>query len=103
MPLSSRTTARPSTRSGSSADGAEQAYHGVEFAPGYDYPMQRIPPSYSDKVLADAVDGMETTVGGAPVAVTIRSYPAGAQLDAAGWLPAGRRGGPTTLWPGPRP
>jgi choline dehydrogenase-like flavoprotein len=75
---------------GVSADGAEQAYHGVEFAPGYDYPMQRIPPSYSDKVLADAVDGMETVVGGAPVAVTIRSYPAARNsIPRDGYQPVG--------------
>ena len=62
----------------------------MEFAPGYDYPMQRIPPSYSDKVLADAVDGMETTVGGAPVAVTIRSYPAARNsIPRDGYRPVG--------------
>ncbi len=33
---------------GVAADVADQTHHGVEFAPGYDYPMQRIPPSYSD-------------------------------------------------------
>ena len=38
---------------GVAADVADQAHLGVEFAPGYDYPMQRIPPSYSDQVLAD--------------------------------------------------
>ena len=56
---------------------------GVTFRPGYDYPMQRIPPSYSDAVLAEAADGMEVTVGGERIAVKIRSYPAGSQLDPA--------------------
>lgn len=75
---------------GVAADGAEQAYHGVEFAPGYDYPMQRVPPSYSDRVLAEAVDGMQTTVGGVPVVVTIRSYPAARNsIPRNGYSPVG--------------
>lgn len=61
---------------GVAADVADQAYLGVEFADGYDYPMRRIPPSYSDQVLAAAVDGMEVTIGGQPVALKIRNYPA---------------------------
>ena len=75
---------------GVAADCADQAHSGVEFAPGYDYPMERIPPSYSDKVLADAVDGMETTVGGVPVGVTIRSYPAARNsIPRNGYRPVG--------------
>jgi choline dehydrogenase-like flavoprotein len=61
---------------GVAADCADQTHSGVQFAPGYDYPMRRIPPSYSDQVLADAVDGMEATVSGVSVGVKIRSYPA---------------------------
>jgi choline dehydrogenase-like flavoprotein len=38
--------------------------------------MHRIPPSYSDQVLAAAVDGMEVTIGDQPVALKIRNYPA---------------------------
>ena len=75
---------------GVAADCADQTHSGVEFAPGYDYPMERIPPSYSDKVLADAVDGMETTVGGVPVGVTIRSYPAARNsIPRNGYRPVG--------------
>ena len=61
---------------GVAADVADQAHLGVEFPDGYDYPMHRIPPSYSDQVLAAAVDGMEVTIGDQPVAVKIRNYPA---------------------------
>jgi choline dehydrogenase-like flavoprotein len=61
---------------GVAADVADQAHLGVEFPPGYDYPMQRIPPSYSDTVLAAAVDGMETTLGQNRFTLRIRSYPA---------------------------
>ena len=75
---------------GVAADVADQAHHGVEFAPGYDYPMERIPPSYSDRLLADAVDGMETKVGGVPIAVTIRSYPAARNsIPRNGYRPVG--------------
>lgn len=61
---------------GVAADVADQAHHGVEFSDGYDYPMHRIPPSYSDQVLADAVDGMEISIGDQPVTLKIRNYPA---------------------------
>jgi choline dehydrogenase-like flavoprotein len=75
---------------GVAADCADQTHSGVEFAPGYDYPMQRIPPSYSDQVLADSVDGMEATVSGISVAVKIRSYPAARNsIPRNGYRPAG--------------
>lgn len=61
---------------GVAADVAEQAHLGVEFAEGYDYPMRRVPPSYSDQVLASAVDGMSVTLGEEQVALKIRNYPA---------------------------
>jgi choline dehydrogenase-like flavoprotein len=61
---------------GVSADVAEQAHHGIEFADGYDFPMRRIPPSYSDLVLAGAVDGMAVSLVGQPFRLTVRSYPA---------------------------
>jgi choline dehydrogenase-like flavoprotein len=61
---------------GVSADVADQAHLGIEFPDGYDYPMRRIPPSYSDQVLAAAVDGMQVTVNGESVELKVRSYPA---------------------------
>jgi choline dehydrogenase-like flavoprotein len=61
---------------GVAADVADQAHLGVSFPAGYDYPMQRIPPSYSDQALAAAVDGMQVTLGSQQFALTIRSYPA---------------------------
>ena len=39
--------------------------------------MHRIPPSYVDQTLAAAVDGMEVTLGGESIALTVRSTPAG--------------------------
>lgn len=61
---------------GVAADVADQTHLGVTFPEGYDYPMRRIPPSYSDQVLAAAVDGMEVTLGGDQLALKIRNYPA---------------------------
>ncbi len=61
---------------GVSADAADQTHLGVEFPDGYDYPMRRVPPSYSDHLLAQAVDGMQVTVGGQNVELKVRSYPA---------------------------
>jgi choline dehydrogenase-like flavoprotein len=61
---------------GVSADVADQAHLGIEFPEGYDYPMRRVPPSYSDQVLANAVDGMEVTLGDQKAAIKIRNYPA---------------------------
>jgi choline dehydrogenase-like flavoprotein len=61
---------------GVAADVADQAHLGIEFAEGYDYPMERIPPSYSDQVLAAAVDGMEVAFGDERFALKVRNYPA---------------------------
>lgn len=61
---------------GVAADVADQRHHGLTFPDGYDYPMQRIPPSYSDQVLARAVDGMDVTVGEERFTLKVRSYPA---------------------------
>lgn len=75
---------------GVAADVADQRYHGITFPEGYDYPMQRIPPSYSDRKLAAAVDGMQVTVDGEPVAIKVRSYPAARNsLPRGDYLPVG--------------
>jgi choline dehydrogenase-like flavoprotein len=62
---------------GVSADVEEQAYHGLTFSHGYDYPMQRIPPSYSDRFLASAVDGMSLRLDDDEFTIRVRTYPAG--------------------------
>jgi choline dehydrogenase-like flavoprotein len=75
---------------GVSADVADQAHHGIEFPDGYDYPMHRIPLSYSDQVLGAAVDGLRVTVGDDLVALKVRSYPAARNsLPRAGYQPGG--------------
>ena len=47
--------------------------------------------SYSDQVLAGAIDGMRVTLGGEPIARAGAQLPGGAQLGPARRLPAGRR------------
>ncbi len=75
---------------GVSADVADQAHLGVEFPDGYDYPMRRVPPSYSDHLLAKAVDGMQVTVAGQSVALKVRSYPAARNsIPRGGYQPQG--------------
>ena len=75
---------------GVAADVAEQRYHGLTFPDGYDYPMRRIPPSYSDQKLAAAIDGMQITLGEERVALKVRSYPAARNSTPRGhYLPVG--------------
>jgi choline dehydrogenase-like flavoprotein len=75
---------------GVSADVAEQRYHGLTFADGYDYPMHRLPPSYSDQKLAAAVDGMEVTLGESTYSLKVRPYPAARNSTPRGdYVPVG--------------
>lgn len=61
---------------GVSANRDEQEYHNVTFQDGYEYPMYRVPLSYSDSELKKRVDGLHVTVCGEEHTITIRSYPA---------------------------
>lgn len=75
---------------GVSADAAEQDYLGLSFTDGYDYPMRRIPPSYSDRFLATGVDGMEHRMGDETVKLKIRTYPAARNsMPRDGYRPVG--------------
>lgn len=67
---------RAETELGVSADVSDQRYQGITFPDGYDYPMERVPPSYSDQKLAEAVDGRTVSIGDHSVALKVRSYPA---------------------------
>lgn len=68
---------------GVAADVAEQRYHGLTFSEGYDYPMRRVPPTYSDRKLAAAVDGMNVDLGDGPVPLKIRTFRRRATLPRA--------------------
>jgi len=75
---------------GVSADVADQRYLGLSFSGGYDYPMQRVPLSYSDRVLGAAVNGMPVNMGEESVSVQIRSYPAARNsIPRSGYQPVG--------------
>lgn len=75
---------------GVSADVADQAHLGVEFAEGYDYPMVRIPPSWSDRQLAKAVDGMPYRLGDDDYTLIVRNYPAARNsIPRKGYVPVG--------------
>jgi len=75
---------------GVAADVADQRYQGLEFAEGYDYPMQRVPQSYSDQKLAEWIDGFEGRVGDHRATIRIRSYPAARNAMPRGdYRPAG--------------
>lgn len=75
---------------GVSANVDEQAYYGIAFPEGYDYPMQRVPPSYSDQKLGQAVDGKRVTLGDHSVALKVRGYPAARNSTPRGaYVPAG--------------
>lgn len=75
---------------GVSANVADQQYHGLTFTAGYDYPMQKIPLSYSDQQLALAVNGMEVAIDGGTTAINVRSYPAGRNsLPRGRYIPVG--------------
>jgi choline dehydrogenase-like flavoprotein len=62
---------------GVSADVGDQAYLGITFPSGYQYPMGRVPASWIDAELAKAIDGMTVEIGGAKVSLEVRSTPAG--------------------------
>ena len=75
---------------GVSADVAEQRYHGLTYSGGYDYPMHRIPPSYSDRMLGASVDGLRVPLDEGEVALRVRTYPAARNsIPRAGYEPIG--------------
>lgn len=78
---------------GVSADVTDQSYLGLTFPDDYDYPMLRVPLSYSDQVLAKAVNGMEVNLGEQAIALKVRSYPAARNSIPRGdYVPAGAVG-----------
>jgi choline dehydrogenase-like flavoprotein len=58
---------------GVAANASEQTYHGLHFAPGYDYPMQAIPFSQTDQAVAHGIRGLH--IDGQ--ALTVTATPAG--------------------------
>ena len=60
---------------GVSGDATEQRQLGVEFAEGYVYPMQPIPPSYLDNLLRPTIDSQEFSVAGSRRRLRLTTYP----------------------------
>ncbi len=75
---------------GVSANVEDQGYHGIRFAPDYEFPMERVPQSYADLKLGAAVDGKPATIGRHAVSLKVRSYPAARNsMPRAGYVPVG--------------
>ncbi|HTU18392.1 MAG TPA: GMC family oxidoreductase [Gemmataceae bacterium] len=60
---------------GVSADVEDQAYHGIEFEPGYVFPMRRLPASYLDQVVARGVDGSQVLLRDRKYTLHVRTTP----------------------------
>lgn len=60
---------------GVSADVAEQSYLGIEFEPGYHFPMQSFPMSWFHDRIAEGVDGMTVTYDGVEYPVKVVPLP----------------------------
>lgn len=60
---------------GVSGDVEDQAYAGLTFAPGYVYPMHRMPPSYLDRKIAEDLTGLEVTLDGESFSLGVRTTP----------------------------
>lgn len=58
---------------GVSANRKDQEHLGVWFPDGYDYPMERIPPSYSDQVIAKQTKGLTVNFAGKDYPVRVSS------------------------------
>jgi len=88
---------------GVAGDVADQEYLGLRFAPGYVYPMHRIPPSYGDQRLAAALDGRPVHLDGEDVALRVTNTPQArnavpnpAYDGGRGYQPVGAVGSPHT-------
>jgi choline dehydrogenase-like flavoprotein len=62
---------------GVSADVNDQSYLGIEFDEDYVYPMQGLPLSYLDQVVAADVDGMPVELDGVKRELRVRPWPQG--------------------------
>ncbi|HUP50699.1 MAG TPA: GMC family oxidoreductase [Thermoanaerobaculia bacterium] len=60
---------------GVSGDVEDQMYGGLDFGPGYVYPMHRMPPSYLDQMIAKDLDGTEATLDDETFTLRVRSTP----------------------------
>jgi choline dehydrogenase-like flavoprotein len=62
---------------GVSADVEDQAFLGINFKPGYVYPMRGLPLSHLDKTVAKRVDGTPVELDGEHFELKVRPFPQG--------------------------
>lgn len=80
---------------GVAGDKKDQSYFGITYPEGYDYPMERIPPSYSDQVIEKSVKGLKVEFGGEAYPVWVSHLPqARNSIPRAGYTPIGAVGAP---------
>jgi choline dehydrogenase-like flavoprotein len=80
---------------GVSANKEDQAHLGVWFPKDYDYPMERIPPSYSDQVIGQATNGLTVKLAGKRYPVRVSSLAqARNSIPRRGYQPVGAVGNP---------
>ena len=80
---------------GVSANREDQEHLGVWFPDGYDYPMERIPPSYSDQVIARKTKGLTVNFAGHDYPVRVSSLAqARNSIPRKGYTPVGAVGNP---------
>lgn len=80
---------------GVSANKEDQAHLGVWFPDDYDYPMERIPPSYSDNVIDRATQGLTVNLAGHDYPVRVSSLAqARNSIPRPGYTPVGAVGNP---------
>jgi choline dehydrogenase-like flavoprotein len=80
---------------GVSGNKEDQEFFGMHFPPDYNYPMERIPQSYSDQVLAQHVDGTSVAFGDQSYPVWVSSLPqARNSIPRGDYQPVGAVGAP---------
>jgi choline dehydrogenase-like flavoprotein len=62
---------------GVSADVEDQAYLGITFPPGYQYPMRGLPLSYLDQMVARGLNGMQVDLAGERRTLQVTPFPQG--------------------------
>jgi len=62
---------------GVSGDVDSQKALGIEFPPGYVFPMKEMPPTYLDKLVARDVDGTEVQLAGEKYTLSVSTFPQG--------------------------
>ena len=80
---------------GVSANKTDQEQHGIYFSPGYDYPMERIPPSYSDQIIGKASKGLKVNFSGKDYPIIVSSLAqARNSIPRKNYTPVGAVGNP---------